>query len=113
MSKGGDKKRMGSMNRIASLMPGLGEQLRLEDKVHEMAFMSLWPEAVGKQYAPHTRAVSLQQRGNERVLLVKVGNAALASDLSFNLPVILKAMNAFEPQTGVRVDRIQLVVGTV
>ncbi len=105
--------RVGELRSLVDILPAVSEALQLDRKVQEMALLALWPQLVGATYAAHTRAVALKKRGDKFTLLVKVANAALASDLSFQLPVFLEALNRYQPQTGYRVDAIQLQVGSL
>lgn len=105
--------RPGTLKALADVLPAVSDQLHLDRKVQEMALLALWPQLVGASYAAHTRAMALKKRGDKQTLLVKVANAALASDLSFQLPVLQEALNRYEPQTGLKVDAIHLMVGSL
>lgn len=109
--------RIGSLNSLADVLPGLCQELDLENKVNELAFLRLWPSQVtalmGLESASQTQAIKLRKQGNRLTLLVRVAHAALASELSFHVQALQAALNGFEPQTSIRIDRIQFVVGAV
>lgn len=106
-----------AVSSLADVLPALCRDLSLDQKVNELAFLALWDSQVtaiaGPMVAGQTRAVRLQQRGARRILLVRVGHAALAAELGFHVAALKEALNRFEPQTGVRIDHIQLTVGAV
>ena len=109
--------RVGSLTSFADVLPGLCQDLALDRKVNEMAVLALWPQQArliaGEQVALQSKAVRLRKQGYEMVLLVKVASATLASELSFHTMTIKDALNGFQPQTGIRVDKIQLTVGAL
>jgi hypothetical protein len=109
--------RVGSLNSLADVLPVLCEQLDLENKVNELAFLRLWPsrvtELMGLEAASQTQAVKLRKQGNRLTLLVKVAHAALAAELGFHVLALQTALNQFEPQTGISIHRIQFVVGSI
>lgn len=116
-SRGRKIKRAGSLSAFSEVLPRVCEDLALDKKVNEMALLALWPKQVagiaGQAAAENTRAVRLRKQGYQTILSVKVTNAALASELSFQLPALKDALNAYAPQTGLKVDQIQLSVGTL
>ncbi len=110
-------KRTGSLMAFSEVLPQVCQNLQLDKKVNEMAFLSLWPSQVagiaGKTAAEQTQAVRLRKQGYKTILAVKVSNAALATELSFHVPALKDALNAFKPQTGLSIDQIQLSVGSL
>jgi hypothetical protein len=110
-------KRIGSLSSLANVLPGVCDGLQLDKKINELALMALWPKQVeglcGKVAADSTRAVRLKKQGYKTLLMVKVSNSALASELSFQVHALKDALNRFQPQTGITVDQIQLVVGSL
>lgn len=107
--------RAGSLASLADVLPVLYRDLDMDKKVNEFALLALWPamatSLIGSEGAAQTRAVGLRKQGARTILQVRVANAALASELSFHLPAIQTALNGYAPQTGLRVDRIQLNTG--
>lgn len=110
-------KRVGSLSTLADVLPGLCQDLELDKKVNELALLALWPKQVamvaGQVAADHSKAIRLKKQGYKTTLLVRVSNAALASEMTFQIPVIQEALNRFSPQTGIAVDHIQLTVGSL
>lgn len=109
--------RAGSLSSLAQVLPGVCDDLKLDDKINELAFMALWPRQVegicGKTVAESTRAVKLKKNGLKMVLLVKVAHASLATELGFHVTTLKDALNRFQPQTGIAIDQIQLTVGSI
>jgi hypothetical protein len=109
--------RAGSLNSLAEVLPGLCQELDLENKVNELAFLRLWPSQasaiVGQEMASQTQAVKLRKQGNRVTLLVRVAHPALASELGFYAQAFIDALNHFEPQTRIVIHRIQFAAGTV
>ena len=105
--------RAGSLASFAEVLPQLCKQLDFDQKVQEMSLLALWPSLVGERYAELTRAVSVRKKGNKTVLYVRVLNAAVASDLSFQTESLKTMLNGFAPQTGVKLDGIQFTIGSL
>lgn len=109
--------RIGSLSSLANVLPGVCDGLQLDKKINEMALLALFSKQVeglcGKVAADGTRAMRLKKQGYKMLLVVKVSNAALASELTFQVPALKEALNRFQPQTGITVDQIQLVVGSL
>ncbi|WP_303672796.1 DUF721 domain-containing protein [Vampirovibrio chlorellavorus] len=109
--------RVGSLAAFSEVLPQICQNLELDKKVNEMALLALWPQQVsqlaGATLGQNTRAVRLRKQGYQTVLFVKVANAALASELTFHIPVLLNALNGYKAQTGLTVDRIQVSVGSL
>ena len=110
-------KRVGSLASFAQVLPGVCDDLKLDRKINEMAFLALWPKQTedicGKIAAENSRAVRLAKHGDKICLFVKVTHATLASEMGFQLPALKEALNRFQPQTGIRVDQIRLDVGSL
>lgn len=110
-------KRVGSLNSLADVLPGVCQNLQLDKKINEMALMALWPKQVegiaGKTASENSKAIQLKKQGYQTTLLVRVSNAVMASELSFHVMMLKEALNKFTPQTGITVDRIQLTVGSL
>lgn len=106
-----------SLSSLAEILPTLCRDLDIDKKVNELALLALWPRQVeavaGAVAAAQSKAVRLKKQGDRLILVVKVANAALASELGFHVPVIKEALNRFKPQTGLAIDQIQLSVGTI
>jgi hypothetical protein len=117
MSRTRGPKRVGSLSSLANILPEVCEGLKLDEKINEMALLALWPKQVeaiaGSHAAQNSRAVRLKKQGYQTILLARVNQAALASELGFHLPLIKEALNRFTPQTGFTVDQIQLTVGSL
>jgi hypothetical protein len=109
--------RVGSMALFGDVLPTLYRDLEMDKKVNEFAFLALWPQvvcaAVGMDIATQTQAIRLKKQGNRTILLAKVSCSALASELSFYTSTLQQALNAYAPQTGITIQRIQLSVGSV
>ena len=110
-------KRVGSLSSLAQVLPGVCDNLQLDKKINELAFLALWPRQVaglcGQVTADNTKAIKLKKQGYKTILLVRVSNAALASELSFQIAILKEVLNRFQPQTGIAIDHIQLMVGSV
>lgn len=109
--------RTGSLASLAEVLPGLCEDLALDQKVNEMALLTLWPQqamlVTGIDTATRTKAVRLKKQGERTILQVRVEHATLAAELGFYLPAVKEALNRFAPQTGLVVDEIRLSVGKI
>lgn len=110
-------KRQGSLVSLSDVLPQVCDDLRLDQKVNELAFLALWttqmPALLGQAAVSQSKPLYLKKQGKKRILWVKVAHAALAAELSFQLSAIQSALNAFSPQTGITIDQIQWLVGTV
>jgi len=110
-------KRIGSLSSLAQVLPGVCDGLQLDKKINELAVLALWPRQVegicGKIAMENSKAVRLKKQGDRTLLLVKVKHATLASELAFHLGALKDTLNRFHPQTGITVDVIQLVVGSL
>jgi hypothetical protein len=110
-------KRTGSMALFADVLPVLYKDLKLDKKVNEFAFLALWPQAVtavlGVEIAMQTQATRLRRQAGKTTLYAKVSSAALASELGFYTTALQKTLNAYAPQTGITIQRIQLQVGSL
>src|SRR6478609_2981060 len=119
MSKYPPKKpqRSGSLMSLGDVIPAVYQNLDMDKKVNEFAVLSLWPQALtgvlGVDIAMQTQAVKLRQAAGKMVLHVKVSSAPMASEISFYTSTLLQTLNAYAPQTGIKIDRIELRVGAV
>jgi hypothetical protein len=75
--------------------------------------LAVWPQVAPPELAERTRAVKLLRRGEKRSLRVRVSDAATAAELSFHTPVLLEKLNSYEGQTHLRLDGIELTIGSV
>ncbi len=102
---------------LQSIFPELVKRLGLERRTQEFSVLSLWAvvlsEILSADLLEKTEAVKLKQVGQKRQLLVRVEDAALASELMFHRTALLSKINAYTPQTGLRIDEIVLRVGKV
>ncbi len=112
--------RVGSLNTLADVLPGLYKDLKMDLKINEFALLALWPTVLTAEMGPtaeiaceHTKAIKIRRQGNKITLLVKVAHAVLASELTFHTMPLLSALNAYTPQTGLKVDQIQWMVGSL
>ena len=96
---------------VSSLLGEVGRQLRLDDKVQEFSLIRLWPEVAGPDFARQSEAVKVERRNGKARLQVLVFDAGVATNLGFALEGIREALNAYAPQTGVRLDAIDLRLG--
>ncbi|MBK8189752.1 MAG: DUF721 domain-containing protein [Vampirovibrionales bacterium] len=94
---------------LANVLPQVGESLGLERKAAELAMLALWRELTPPPYRDRSRALKIIRQGEAQVLQVGVEDGATAGDLSFQLEAIRARLNAFSAQTGVTIDRIQLM----
>jgi hypothetical protein len=109
--------RTGSLAALSDVLPGLYRDLDMDKKVNEFALLRLWPQLVASLTTPaaaaQTRAIRLKKQGVRTVLMVKVANAVLASELTFQILPLKDAINGYKAQTGLTIDQIQFLVGTL
>ena len=98
---------------LEAVMPAVVQSLGLDQKVGEMALLSLWPTVVGPSLLEHTWAQRVKRTDQGVELHVKVEDAATASVLALELENIRERLNSYLPQTGVRVAAIRLRIGRV
>lgn len=98
------------MTGIDTILPIVGQQLNLDTKVQEWAVMALWAQHVPEPYRSHTKAVKIKRTGHKTTMLVKATNAAVASQLTFQLDTWRQTLNQYERETGIHLDAIQLVL---
>ena len=104
-------KRQGTpMTGIENILPIVGQQLNLEAKVQEWAVLALWAQLLPEPYCSHTKAVKIKRTGPKLTLLVKATNAAVASQLTFQLESWRQKLNDYARETGIHLDAIQLVL---
>lgn len=100
-------------SKLADVLPGLCRDLALDEKVKELSLLSIWETLVDDLYKKNTRAVSVRKQGGKNILLIRVKEAALASQLTFDIQRLKTELNRFAPQTGVKIDDIRLQVGAI
>lgn len=86
-------------HRVGDLLTRFLEQLTKQQQIQGEQVLLAWPEVIGKQLAPMTRAVSFI----DGVLFVKVQNATLYSLLSqYERPRLLAALKKRFPHAEIR-----------
>ena len=102
---------------VASLLNRVSHQLGLETKVHELALLRLWPEVVeavaGELFVDNSQAVAVSKKNGGCTLKVRVNQALLAGELRLHTQALLARLNAYEKQTGLRLTRLETVVGSL
>lgn len=98
--------------KLSSILPKLCEEIHFDDRVKEMSVLRLWEQLIPEPFKTHTKAKALQRLGGKMVLMVSVQNAAMASELSFNLETFKTLMNDFSGETGILIDDIRVRVGS-
>ncbi len=113
MSRPEDRARKGSqpLNSIGDILPAVGRELGLDNKVRELAVLALWEQVVPEAYRQTSRAVRLRREGCQWILDVRVANGPTATELAFERENIRERINAFTPQTGFAIARIEIGVG--
>jgi hypothetical protein len=97
---------------IKDLLPAVSRLLHLDTKVNELAVLTLWKTAVPEAFREKSKALRVMVReGQPTVLKVRVSDNIAATELGFHLSACMDALNRYTPQTGIRVDRIQLSIG--
>lgn len=107
------KRKSGEAEAVGALLGGMSRTLHLDEKAKEFALFALWQQVVGGSFQGRTRAVRLARQGEKLLLQVKVQDSVTASELSFYLETYREVLNEFQPQTGFRLDGIELGVGTL
>lgn len=106
------KKRLsGPAEQIAQILPAVGRQMNLDKKVQEWSVLSLWEKIIDAPFRGKTQALKIKSTGNRNSLLVKAANAAVAAELTFYLETYQNRINAFTPQTGLVIHRIEIYTG--
>lgn len=98
--------------KLSSILPKLCEEIHFDDRVKEMSLLRLWEQLVPEPFKTHTSAKAVKKVGGKTVLMVHVRDAAMASELSFNLDQFKTMVNDFSGQTGIRLDDIRVRVGS-
>lgn len=96
---------------VSQVLPTVGRQLHLDQKVQEWSVLALWEQIVDSAFQNTTRALKIQSMGGQKQLVVLVTNHALASELTFCLEEYRDRLNGFFPQTGLKIDKIKLRMG--
>lgn len=97
---------------LSDVLFQVSQSLALDEKIGEMALVRLWPQVVPAEFLNKTEAMTIKRQNNQRILQVKAVHAACAAQLSFHLPDILEKLNGYAPQTGCRVDKIEIRNGS-
>jgi hypothetical protein len=96
---------------LADLLPVVGEALGLHQKVADMAVCRLWSQAVSPAIAQVSEAASITRQAGQVTLHVRAVDGPTATWVQMNHPQLIATLNGFHPQTGVKIDRIQVTVG--
>jgi predicted nucleic acid-binding Zn ribbon protein len=99
-------RRAGKPARVSEVLNGYLKRAGIAERVAQAGVLAEWPTLVGERIAKVTRAEEIRQDG---VLVVKVGTAAWAQELSLMSHQVMARLNAGR-KTG-RVSRIHWVVG--
>jgi len=101
--------------RLDSILPAVSETLGLKQKTAEFAILALWPVVLSRMgletILNRSKAYKLSVQGGKTTLRVRVSDAACAGDCTFVMDTVREALNQFSPQTGIRVDKIQVRIG--
>ena len=98
---------------LQAIFPTVAKKIGFDKKLAELALLAAWNGIVGNPLAATTKAIKIQQRGNQQRLLVAVQNPSLATELSFQLTQLLSKLNKLAPQTGITLQGIDVKVGGV
>lgn len=93
---------------VADIIPTVGQRMGLNEKVSEWSVLQLWDQVVAPMFKETTQAIKLSKQGPQTKLHVRASNPTVAAQLMFSLEEYRQAINAFSPQTGIRVDRIEM-----
>lgn len=95
---------------IGAVLPAVGKQLHLDDKVREWSVLSLWSRIVDERFAGKTAARGIKRIGGRNILQVAVRGSAVATELGFSLEDYLECYRRYQPQTGLVLHAIELLV---
>lgn len=95
---------------LSRVLPALQQALGLDQKVKELALLSLWTHVVEERFREVTKPYQIKNEGYKKILVVAVVHGAIGTELSFSLPAIKAKLNQYHAQTGVQVDDIQFIV---
>ena len=104
--------------KLSDILPALCDAMKLDETVQELSVLRLWPTVLSAvldddRFRAATRATRTLDQGGRKILIVKVENAVIAGELNFARETLLTAMNAYTPQTGLRLDEIRLHVASL
>ena len=103
-----------STEKISDILPAMCESMALDTHVRDMAVLRLWPKLLpDERFVAASQALSIRRVGAQHVLMVRVSDASLATELGFYRDAMREAINAFAPQTGLRIDDIRMHVGHI
>lgn len=97
---------------LGDVLSQVSRDLALDQKVNEMALLTLWAQVVEVPLRDRSLALRLLNRNGNKILRVKVKDAATAGELSFQIEAICEKLNQFEPQTGIRVAGLEIKIGS-
>jgi hypothetical protein len=98
---------------VAQILSQVTENLAIDQKVHELALLALWPQVVEDSLRDRTKAVRIVQEAGRHILWVRVKDAVTAGELSFQTETIREKLNQYSPQTGLSLHGIRLKIGSL
>ncbi len=99
-------RRVAKPARVSEVLQGYMRRAGIAERVAQAGVLAEWPELVGERIAAVTHTEEIRSDG---VLVVRVGTAAWAQELSLMTPQVIARINAGR-KTG-RVTRIHWIVG--
>ncbi len=105
------KKQQAVAQSVASILPTVGRQLKLDQKVQEWAVLSLWEQIVDNPFKTRSRAVRIRSQRGQNCMTVLAANSAVASELTFYLEEYQNRLNRFAADTRLPVHRIEVKLG--
>lgn len=102
------RRRTGSLQTVSQVLPVVGEQLNLTQKIQEWSVLTLWEQVIDSVFQGKTQAVRLKKVGQNHTLLVNAANSVIATELSFFLEQYRERLNAYAPETGLFIHQITL-----
>ena len=98
---------------LAHVLPTLQKALGLDQKVQELALLSVWSHVVDARFKDVTKPFQIKTEGHKKILMVAVAHGVIGTELSFSLPQIKTKLNSYQAQTGLVVDDIRFLVRQV
>jgi len=95
---------------LSSVLPALQHALGLDEKVKQLALLSVWTAIVAPRFREVTRPLMVKTEGHRRILVVAVAHGAIGTELSFMTTELKAKLNTYTPQTGLSVDDIRFQV---
>lgn len=110
MNRPEDRARKGPqpMSNLSDILPAVGRELGLDNKVRELAVLALWEQVAPETCRRASRAIRLRQEGRRWIMDVHVADGPTASELAFHLEDIRRRINGFSVQTGFEIAKIDL-----